>query len=85
MRLDDLRISTLIVALIVQFLFKLRITQGLRQVVVLQPGIEAASNLFNCQLPRVVFVQSLTNATAQQETQLQQPNGQMQLAADLEG
>ena len=69
MRLDCVRVSPLIVALGVKFLLKFFITQRLWQVMVAQPGVDTAADLFHRQPSGVVFVEFLANAAAQQETQ----------------
>lgn len=64
MRLDGLGITALVIALVIEFLLELFITQRLWQIVTLQPRIQAASHLFDGQLSRVVLIQSLPDATA---------------------
>ena len=59
----------MVVALVVKFLLEFVVSQVGRQIVILSPAVEAAADLFDSELSRVVFVEALANATAQEEAQ----------------
>jgi hypothetical protein len=68
-RASGLGVAVLVVALLVEFLLELFVAEWWWQVVVLEPGVEAAADLFDSQLLSVAGVEVLADAAAEEEAQ----------------
>ena len=68
-RASGLSVAALVVALLVEVLLELFVAEWRRQVVVLEPGVEAAADLLDGQLLSATGVEVLADAAAEEEAQ----------------
>jgi hypothetical protein len=68
-RASGLGVAVLVIVLLVEFLLELFVAEWRWQVVVLEPGVEAAADLLDGQLLSVAGVEVLADAAAEEEAQ----------------